>query len=384
MSDAVKLYREAFKLNELIDLIYRSQKVPENIESLRAANGKNAARNVDENLLKAIDVDELLRSFEDAEALPPGAQDGDGNHLGNLGDLNIQFAGMMAEKKDPAPVSPLIRLPKEIWVSVLKILLEEDPEAWFRFGITCKKHANLAFASSEVWRRMCYLIYPKQVFEENVGYAGPDEPVPSNPAHVLAQHGNSWKRMIHERPFIKTHGCYISVVNYYSEGGRAELSSSLNNPVRLVTYYRYLRFYPGGECVAALTRLEPHKVVPQLLKENKLRRLVANFELRDLSRVDPQDEPHRIHRGTWTVSTDAQVHVTLHEGSVPYYTFHYNFMIKDLGSILKHCKLRWQNFYAVWKKSPGFEDREGEVVDFSLKNEKDFKFSRVRSYTDSN
>lgn len=385
MADAVKYYREAFKLNDRVDLIYRKNTVPQALEKLRGEEGKNASRKVDQQKLNAIDVDQLLQSFANEPAHAP-----DPNDPGHWdeGQVAIKFASMGLNGKDQVadlkPVSPLINLPSEVWIHILQLLLWQEPEAWFKFGITCKKNAYLSFHTSEIWRQLCYLVYPKQCFEENVGFLGKHLPVPMDPMVVLPQYDSSWKQMIRQRPFLKFLGCYISVVNYYSEGGREELSTSMRNPVRTITYYRYLRFYPGGACVMALTRLEPTVVVGQFLRKNKLRCLFANPDSRDVTKVNPNAEPHKIFHGRWTLSTEGKVHVTVDSGLVPYYEFHYEFFVKNLGGMPNHAKLAWDTFYAIWKVYPGSEERAGEKVEFSLKHEKDFKFLRVRSYREDN
>lgn len=376
MSDAVRFYRAAFKMNDQIDLLYRQHKVPKAINALAKEHGKNAMHRVDEEKLRNINAAELLASFASAEARAPDPNNPDDHVMVKFANLGLDNH---TEVADARPVSVLTQLPSEIWVHILDIVLTQDPELWFRFGITCKRHAYLAFSSSALWRRMCYLVYPAQSYEENVGVMGA-LPVPRDPFELLALYGGSWRHMLQQRPFLKFLGCYISVVNYYSEGGRQELSTSWTNPVRTVTYYRYLRFYPEGRCVMALTRMEPTKVIPQLLRANELRCLLANPDIKDPALVVPASEPHKIFHGRWTLSTDGEVHVEVDAGSVPYYRFHYDFRVKNLGGVANHCRLAWIKFYAIWKSVAGYEEREGEVVDFSLKNEKDFKFLRVRSY----
>lgn len=391
MSDAVKYYREAFKLNSRIDLLYRQQKVPQAVQKLKQEHGKNFSKKIDQLLLRSINVDELLALFELEEAHAPDPNNPD--HY-DESHMAIKFASMDIGGEDRVVdlglVLPLIKLPNEIWVHVLDIVVSSDPELWFSFGVTCKKHAYLAFASSELWSRMCYLVFPKQVYEENVISRGHDNrishgigelPVPSDPLALLPAYNNSWKTLLHDRPFVKFLGCYISVVNYYSEGARPEFSLSWTNPVRTITYYRFLRFYPQGRCVMALTTLEPTKVVPQLLRENTLGCLLANPEL-DVNHATAQ--PHRIFQGTWTISTEGEVEVRVDSGSVPYYTFFYRFKVGHVGGTTRHNKLAWMRYYAIRKKMFPEDDREGEHVDFSLRNEKSFKFLRVRSYAVDN
>lgn len=381
MSDAVRYYREAFKINDQIDRLYRQQQVPKAVEKLQQEHGKNVTRKVDEEKLKLINVDQLLKLFEHEEFHPPDPNNPD--HY-DESHMAIKFANMGIdggdEIADAKPVLPLLHLPSEVWLYTLEILLATDPELWFAFGITCKKHAYLAFAQSAIWRRLCYSVYPKLVYEENVGILTKELPVPLDPLAYLPLYGNSWKQILFERPFVKFLGCYISVVNYYSEGARPEFSLSWTNPVRTVTYYRYMRFYPGGECVMALTALEPAKVIPQLLRKNQLKCILAQPELRDSSHIVAAKEPHKIFKGEWTISTEGDVNIRVDQGSVPYYTFYYQFQVKLLGGAVKHGKLSWVRYYAIRKKMADNDDREGEQVEFSMKNEKPFKFLRVRSY----
>jgi len=58
-------------------------------------------------------------------------------------------------------------------------------------------------------------------------------------------------------------------VNYTRPGAASVYSSvSWNTPIHIVTYYRYLRFYPDGSVVSLLTTTEPTDVVPHISKEN--------------------------------------------------------------------------------------------------------------------
>lgn len=373
MSDAVRYYREAFKINDHIDRLYRQRHVKEE-------QSKKVVRKIDEEKLKKIRVDELLASFASIEANAPDPNNPD--HY-DESHVAIKFAGMGLDGQDVVaevqPVLPLVHLPSEIWISILDILVTSDPLLWINFGMSCKRNAFLAFASSALWRRACYLVYPRQHYEENVGVTTQELPVPKDPLSLLPHYGDSWKRILAERPFIKFLGCYISVVNYYSEGGRSELSQRWTNPVKTNTYYRYIRFYPDGKCVLALTTLEPTKVIGQLLRNNTLKCILAQPELADPSHIVPAKEPHKIYHGTWTISTDSEVSIRVDHGSVPYYTFYYYYKVKLLGTG-KHAKLTWDRYYAIRKKTAENDDREGEQVDFSLKNEKPFKFLRVRSY----
>ena len=344
MSDAVDIYRRAFKLNSNIDLIYRSTY---SNKHLSKDKGKNALVRVDDKKVSKINVDELIDSFHDV-------------HLED-----------QVEHPDDAP-SILLFLPKDIWCHIFEVLIETAPESWFNMSITCKKMAYIGFGNN-TYKFLCNLIYPRQVYEENEPYKSRlvvekdiQLPIPLDQSLILP-HYKSWKRMLHERCFIKYGGCYISVVNYYSEGAKGENSLSWTNPVRTITYYRYLRFYPDGTVAKMLSALPPDRVVPWFLRE---RQHIPDAE---------QNEATKIYRGRFTINSTGEVHIQIENGSTSYLTFHYYFQIKSLGQF-KHGKLNWTKYYAVRKATSPEDDRVGEIMEYTLRNEKPFKFLRVKSY----
>lgn len=389
MADAVEKYRSAFRLNDHVDLLYRSEKVPHNIQKLKQKHGKNTARRVDEQMLKDIDVDKLIESYEHLE--PQAFDPTNPSHIHE--GITIKFSNLgldnHEEVADVKPVSPLLHMSPIIWEQILTNLLLSDPQAWFNFSITCRFNAHLGFGNKAIWRKLCHLVYTTQTYQENVEYVrslgledrlqlqDSDLPIPQNQHQIVTQYNNSWKYMLRNRPFIKFNGCYISVVNYYLEGGKGEFSSAWSNPVRTITYFRYLRFYPDGTCIKVLSVEDPKIVVPLLLKHNELGHIASTAD-------SVTKDNQKIYHGTWTISSTGDVQIEITNGSVKYYRFFYQLQVKPLGGIYKHNKLTWVNYYAVRKKMSENDDREGEVTTFSLKKEKPFKFLRVRSYTPYN
>lgn len=363
MSDAVGFYRQAFRLNEQVDRLYRQERVPQAIQKLKAEHGKNVAHKVNEEEVGKIDVDRLLALWEHVEAQAPNKDDPD--HWND--DVVVKIDNLALNAPDEE-VSPLIDLPGEVWVRVLGFLQESLPELWFQFGMTCKKHAYLAFALSALWEKLCYLIYPHQRHETAAL---------NDPKELYAKSG-SWKKVLWENPFVKFMGCYISVVNYYTEGGRGEYSLNWSNPVKTNTYYRYLRLYPDGVCLMALTALDPTKVVHRMTRSNTNKCIM---ETKDVAlHFNPATHPHKIYTGGWSLKKNGELEIRLYQGSVPYYTFYYYFKIKSLGQKPNYSKLLWVRYFAVEKTESG-DAPTGDEVDFSLKNETSFKFSRVKSFT---
>lgn len=390
MADAIELYRKAFRLNEKVDLLYRQVVIPTKIQEMKQNQGKNSVVKIDEEKMKAIDVEKLLQSFEHVEARAPGADDINGE------GLTIKFANLGLDNHEEVvtkPISPLVNLHHDIWLYVFEILLITNPDSWINLSITCKKFAYIGLSSNDIWRKLCYLVYPLQVYEENQMYIesnqtvgsniqDKDLPIPKDQLLILPSY-KSWRHMMNERPFIKFNGCYISVINYYSEGGNTVFSNRWTNPIRIITYYRYLRFYPDGTCVKVLSTLEPFRVVPQLLKYNLLKNITSVIDqVKDAAHQNTVKEHHRIYHGNWTVLTSGEVHITINEGSVPYYQFHYHFQIKSMSKVFKFNKLSWIKYFTIRKQmsETDDDDRIGEVSELTIRNEKPFKFLKVKSY----
>ena len=76
----VEFYRKAFRINEKVDLLYRTKRVPHNVYKLKQQGGKNIAKRVDEAKVRSIDVDKLLESFLNAEAHAPDPNNPDQQH----------------------------------------------------------------------------------------------------------------------------------------------------------------------------------------------------------------------------------------------------------------------------------------------------------------
>lgn len=374
MSDAVDLYRKAFRMNDQVDKLYRSVHLPKAIQKLKAERGDNYLQRVDEHQVSKINVDKLIASFYNIDASPPDPLSGDSE--GDHNALTIKFSNLNLKQETvfTNPVSPLIHFPNEIWVYIIEILLHTDPVSWMNLSISCKKFAFLGLGQPSLWRQLAQLVYPKQVYDTT--------PNPGSDLATMAMN-DSYKSVLSKLPFIKFNGCYISVVNYYSEGGKAEFSSSWSNPVRTITYYRYLRFYPDGTVLKVLSVLPPQQVVKFLLKGKSTLPTLSETGV-PVYLTDEHRQSHKIQVGTWTMTPDGEVHIVLEQDVVDYLVFHYFYDIRSVGSH-KHSKLKWLKYYSVRKpviNEDGEEDdRAGEIMDFSIRNEKPFKFLRVRGYT---
>ncbi|KAI1267525.1 hypothetical protein F5Y18DRAFT_305568 [Xylariaceae sp. FL1019] len=226
----------------------------------------------------------------------------------------------------------------------------------------------------------------------------------------------SWKTMFRRRPRIRFNGCYISTVNYIRAGQNSGNHLTWNSPVHIVTYYRYLRLFRDGTAIHLTTTDEPAHVVHHLTKENLITHHADTTHHLHL----PSSVMAAAHKGRWRLSSSRDVDryevVTANtgfgapsnppqsdptaqsknndskppaeptpleaegdlfvetEGVAPRYMFRIDLSLQSAGKTAgRNNKLAWKGF---WSHNRLTDD----WAQFTLKNDKPFFFSRVKSY----
>jgi F-box protein 9 len=103
-------------------------------------------------------------------------------------------------------------------------------------------------------------------------------------------------------------------------------------PIHLVTYYRYLRFFSDGSCITLLTTKEPTQVVKnfdKLVHMLKISEKSKNFMIGYWKFIENDN-----------TSRKDQVIIWANENHLPKFTFHLKFDLKST-SIGKFNKLSW-------------------------------------------
>eukprot|EP00210_Caulerpa_lentillifera_P002351 g2256.t1 len=103
---------------------------------------------------------------------------------------------------------------------------------------------NILAQNPIFWYKACLEAFSDTSLEENV-------------QRVKEQYSCSWKKMFLQRPHLRFDGIYIARNTYLRPGVR---EWNKEKPVHLVTYFRYLRFWPGGKF-----RYCTSPVIPQLI-----------------------------------------------------------------------------------------------------------------------
>ncbi|KZV65163.1 hypothetical protein PENSPDRAFT_655974 [Peniophora sp. CONT] len=232
---------------------------------------------------------------------------------------------------------PLEQLPDELLVYVMCHL---DATAIERFA-TVNRKARLVTLDSHIWRPFVQTIYkPPQIAE--------DEDIDD----LLERYGADYRRTYIEQPRIRLDGVYIAVNQYIRHGHSENVWVTLSH---LITYHRYLRFYPSGQVISLLANedQEPQSVIHMLKPTLRMKGLYI---------------------GRWRLE-GTTVHVTdLTDPSMPdaRYTFQMTLELRSrpLG---RWNRLDFQEYESVAVAT-------GEAVALPLKKERPFWFSKVRSY----
>lgn len=215
----------------------------------------------------------------------------------------------------------------------------------------------------------------------------------------LEYNGCSWREMFLTRPRLNFHGVYISKVVYTRQG--EQTFDSMYDIFLTVEYFRYLRFFPGGEVLMYTSPEEPKLVVSKLRYANcRLTGIKSgNYTLQGdkviLYLKDTNDKQQPCNNNM-TKSRRAS-------STVPIYyqtSFFITFSIASLGRKKPSCKLNWVHYSVQNNKvipthnlgvtSSRARDQDqcqqvitGPITEFNINSPqfKPFLFSRVKSYT---
>ncbi|RDW90578.1 putative F-box protein (Pof7) [Aspergillus mulundensis] len=261
LGDSLQHYRKAYRLDAAVDKEYRNKhfagawkKTPQPAvpsEPTKVASTEQGP---------VVPTPELIDSFASAPIL----------------SADPIFEG------DPRPPCPIAHVPSEVIVEILGHVALADPAAFARMALVCKRFAYHFAREQHIWKRLCQsakfgfesMHYsfacdihgnPEYTLEPQRRYT----PFPTDIPVQLPSPLSSWSEVFHTYPRIRFTGIYISTVNYTRAGAASAYSNiSWNSPIHIVTYYRYIRFYPDGTVIYILSTVEPVDVVPHINKAN--------------------------------------------------------------------------------------------------------------------
>ena len=199
--------------------------------------------------------------------------------IASFANLPIPQAEPLIENTPPPPC-PIGNVPSEVLVEILRYVALMDPASFCRTSLVCKRLAYHFAHEQHIWRRLCqgsefgfesmHYSFACDIFGVPEYTLAPRyTPFPRGASLQIPRSLNSWSQVFQTLPRIRFTGVYISTVNYTRPGATASYQNvSWNSPIHIVTYYRYLRFYPDGTVLSLLSTTPPLEVVPYINKEN--------------------------------------------------------------------------------------------------------------------
>jgi F-box protein 9 len=329
----------------------------------------------------------------------------------NIKDLLAGFQGLSIEPAGPEtegmppPLCPISTLPHEILVHILMDTAILDVAAFVRLAQVCKRLAYMVNTEEQIWKRIClgsevgfgamHYQWQREIsgcpLEEesddrilDASAAEGDTPVLELDTEISSLvllhnvYSSSWQKMFRLRPRIRFNGCYISTVNYIRPGQASPSQITWNSPIHIVTYYRYLRFYRDGTVISLLTTTEPADVIHFLTKS-------LQESHKDGSGAHlPSAFMQSASRGRWRLSSasdnpeaepkDAEGDLYVETEGVGKYIYRMELSLRSAGKGARNNKLAWKAYYHYNRLT----DDRGE---FTLRNDKAFFWSRVKSYS---
>jgi len=172
-----------------------------------------------------------------------------GGHTDPLTALAQSFASLeilSIEPEDPERPCYLATVPDEILLHILLHLSLQSLSSLVHTSQVCKKLLSLSQGEASLYKALC------------LHYFRHFDPPSTILSRCVKDYDSDWRRMLIDRPRIRFDGCYIATCHYLRPGAG---DSSWNTPIHMVTYFRFVRFYPGGRCLTVLTTTEPREVV---------------------------------------------------------------------------------------------------------------------------
>ncbi|KAL1614994.1 hypothetical protein SLS54_009335 [Diplodia seriata] len=444
LGDSVNLYRKAFKLDATVQDIYKKKHFP------AASFPKQKPANANPSNAPA--------------TVPSTAHHSLAGFSSNITDLVSSFASLSILGEEPPtdlsppPPCPIAELPEELLADILMYVAVDDVAEFARLSQVCKRMAYLVMTEDRVWRRVAlgdeigfaamHYKWACRLDGQPLGdngeggrllssYTGLPDPEEEDERQEAVRRSKliesalhtlplvpdpypSFRGLFRSRPRIRYNGCYISTVNYTRPGAQQSNTLTWGVPVLIVTYYRYLRFYPDGTCISLLTVSEPHDVVPHLSKEYLYNKNGAHSHstlpqsvMKDalpgrwrlsgpehpvdpmlwpssssssspstpaepaaVAEVSPTGNLHEPSTSLDSALSPAETEGVLHvetEGVTPKYIFRMALALNNAGKGARNNKLAWKGYWSYNRLT----DDWGE---FGLKNDKPYYWSRVKSW----
>ncbi|KAF7309851.1 hypothetical protein MIND_00357200 [Mycena indigotica] len=232
LDEALRLYRQAFRSHPDIDRVYMSMEL---------LNSINVAQTEEPEKLDTREREKVLvntREQTSVSVIPTSLA-----KVINGFPQDIVF--LPEDEKLPVHLNVL---PEELLVAIIRRL---DHTTIERFGAVSRR-ARVLTLDSSVWRELVVLVYKH-----------PQIPHFESIVPVIARYQSDFRRLFVEHPRLRLDGAYIAVCHYVRPGLSENTWVNISH---LITYHRYLRFFPDGKVLSLLANEEtpPAQVIHTL------------------------------------------------------------------------------------------------------------------------
>ncbi|KAG2112977.1 uncharacterized protein F5147DRAFT_789964 [Suillus discolor] len=357
LDEALRLYRQAFRLDANVDRAYF-------IEEQRTHERSAAQPPSHKKAPSTVSVDQVTRDVQKLE-VHKYSKDKSFVTSGFLAQVLKNFPdNLVFQPENEKEGLPINLIPDELLLQILRIL---DYTTIERFAAVSRK-ARILSLDSAIWRDFVHLAYkPPQIADND------------SITNIVELYSSDYRRAYIEHPPLadgwSLHCCLPLHVSHAVRDGLSPLSyktrrrmGSSENPwvnvTHLITYHRYLRFFPNGQVLSLLANEEwqPQTVIPMLKPSLRMKGFyIGNWSLSGSTvYITNLVEKHLSH-----------AHATT-EPQPNKYFFQMTLALRSrpLG--------RWNKLDFIGYDSVNVED--GEAVPLPLRNERSFWFSKVKSW----
>jgi len=195
---------------------------------------------------------------------------------------------------------------------------------------------------------------------------------------VVSPASGSWRELFLTRPRIRFSGCYVSRIKYLREGERGFQDQEMYRAWHVVEYNRFLRFFPGGQVIMALSSDDEDIVAKQLnTKAGGLRipgAIMGRYRIANDVLICVLHKPKPVQKKTTKFKRKGRNEMNFYE--VPEQDFHLEYNITGKNWRM----LEWKHYSLVSKYSNGNES----VDNFQTRDQSKYptlRFKPVGSYS---
>ncbi|CAH1765857.1 4703_t:CDS:10, partial [Entrophospora sp. SA101] len=344
LNKALNNYRKALKLDPGVDHSYRNflnvDKKSSGEDSSKTFNKHSEEFQILNNVIDRKDKFGVNGIDVKSSSTSPTFLQSINNEKIKINDLINSFQNSTIKLSSLDKDRPVLiaKLPNETITYILhQLICQGDVTSLSRFALVCKKFLLISLETS-LWRFLCEKAYRDRSMSTQMSIIWLEK-------HIVKLYNNDWMKMYIERPRIRLDGVYISKCNYLRCGS---IENTWFQPIHVVSYYRLLRFYSDGTCIALQTSNEPKYVV---------KFFDTNYQSKNLM------------CGQWELTDNNSVlKISARDDELPKFTFYLIFKLESTYRG-RFNKLSWICYYYV----NNFSD---EKTDMCLKNEKNYIFSK--------